>query len=61
MNIAIPVNGRVREKEFEKNRKTSGFEVRDYRNLECEKCSCSIVCCRGLFDVLLRNGDLKSL
>jgi len=45
--VAIPVNSRVREKEFEKNRKTSGFEVGDYRNLECEKCACSIVCCRG--------------
>ena len=47
VNIAIPVNSRVRKKKFEKSRKTSGFEVGDYRNLEFEKFACSIVCCRG--------------
>ena len=36
VDIAIPGVSTIHEKEFEKNRKISGFEVGDYKNVECK-------------------------
>ena len=44
MDIAIPVDSRVREKEFAKIDKSYDLK---WEILECEKCARSIVCCRG--------------
>ena len=47
VDIAIPGDSRLHEKEFEKNKKISGFEVGDWKNVECKKCGCSTGCCWG--------------
>ena len=43
-DIAIPGDSRVHKKE---NRKISGSEEGNQKNVECKKCRCSTGCSRG--------------
>ena len=35
------------KRNLKKNQKISGFEVGDWKNVECKKCGCSTGCCWG--------------